>query len=81
MTRPTDRPRISTDDRAAAAGTKSCAAVANTPIARLDAHSWPIEVARPAPSSATASIEDLTRMTRLRSNRSPSGASRTSPRA
>jgi hypothetical protein len=65
----------------AAAGTKSWAIVAATPIARLAASSTPIDGASAASASATTSAAALARMMRRRSQRSPSGARNRMPSA
>jgi len=81
ITVPTALPRWATGASVAAAGTMSCAIVADRPISRLAASSTPMDGALAASSSARANTAALARMMLRRSSRSPSGASSRMPSA
>ncbi|MNT54694.1 hypothetical protein D3C72_1918730 [compost metagenome] len=74
-------PRCSAGARCAAAGTMSCAKVADRPTTKLAANSTPMDGAMAAANSARLSTAALIRMMRFLSWRSPSGASIRMPKA
>ncbi|KAG0737083.1 hypothetical protein G6F24_018089 [Rhizopus arrhizus] len=81
MTVPTILPRASAGARWAAAGTMSCASVADRPTTKLAASSTPMDGDTAADSRARLSTVALIRMMRFLSWRSPSGASIRMPKA
>ncbi|KAG1533375.1 hypothetical protein G6F50_015899 [Rhizopus delemar] len=81
MTVPTILPRAPAGARWAAAGTMSCASVADRPTTKLAASSTPMDGDTAADSRARLSTVALIRMMRFLSWRSPSGASIRMPKA